>query len=111
MFRLGDFEVRPYASQGQHRTVALALRLPWMGESLWFDEVWYTQTMFARPNILGQLLFEDVHPPTYALLLIAWTNLFGDSELVVRMPSLLCGLGSLLVLWFIARRWLEPLQA
>ena len=27
VFRLGDFEVRPYASQGQHRTVGLALRL------------------------------------------------------------------------------------
>ncbi len=27
IFRLGDFEVRPYASQGQHRTVGLAIRL------------------------------------------------------------------------------------
>ncbi len=27
VFRLGDFDVRPYASQGQHRTVGLALRL------------------------------------------------------------------------------------
>jgi DNA replication and repair protein RecF len=27
LFRLGDFEVRPYASQGQHRMVGLALRL------------------------------------------------------------------------------------
>ncbi|HLT48517.1 MAG TPA: DNA replication and repair protein RecF [Rubricoccaceae bacterium] len=27
LFRLGGFEVRPYASQGQHRTVGLALRL------------------------------------------------------------------------------------
>ena len=27
LFRLGDFELRPYASQGQHRTVGLALRL------------------------------------------------------------------------------------
>ena len=27
VFRLGSFEVRPYASQGQHRTVSLALRL------------------------------------------------------------------------------------
>ncbi|MDX1439254.1 MAG: DNA replication and repair protein RecF [Rubricoccaceae bacterium] len=27
VFRLGDFEVRPYASQGQHRIVGLAVRL------------------------------------------------------------------------------------
>src|SRR5690606_39832958 len=27
LFRLGGFEVRPYASPGQHRTVGLALRL------------------------------------------------------------------------------------
>jgi len=44
-------------------------------------------------------------------LLIAWTDLFGDSELAVRMPSFLFGLGSLLLLWFIARRWLGPQQA
>jgi uncharacterized membrane protein len=91
--------------------VALLVRIPGLTESLWFDEVWYTQTTFARPGILGQILFKDVHPPTYTLLLLAWTDLFGDSELAVRMPSLLCGSGSLLLLWFIARRWMGPLQA
>ena len=91
--------------------VALMVRIPGLTESLWFDEVWYTQTMFLHPDRLGTVLWKDVHPPTYTLILIAWTDLFGDSELAVRMPSLLCGLGSLLLLWFIARRWMGPLQA
>ena len=91
--------------------VALMVRIPGLTESLWFDEVWYTQTMFLHPDRLGSVLWKDVHPPTYTLILIAWTDLFGDSELAVRMPSLLCGLGSLLLLWFIARRWMGPLQA
>jgi mannosyltransferase len=88
--------------------VALMVRIPGLTESLWFDEVWFTKVFFEQPDQLGFLLFEDVHPPFYGLLLLAWTDLFGDSELVVRLPSLLCGLGSLALLWFMTRRWLGP---
>ncbi|MGI9321744.1 MAG: glycosyltransferase family 39 protein, partial [Thiogranum sp.] len=90
---------------------ALLVRWPGLFESLWFDEIWYTKTMFAFPGQLDQVLWKDVHPPAYTLTLLAWTDLFGDSELSVRMPSLLCGLASLALLWFIARRWLGSLQA
>ncbi len=88
--------------------VALMVRIPGMMEGLWFDEVYYTKAYFEQPEQLGFLLFGGVHPPGYALLLIAWTDLFGDSELAVRMPSLLCGLGSLALFWFMTRRWLGP---
>lgn len=91
--------------------VAAIVRIPGLTESLWFDEVWYTQTTFADPDMLAEVLWKDVHPPAYSLTLMAWTDLFGDSEIAVRLPSFLCGLGSLILLWLIARRWLGPLNA
>lgn len=91
--------------------VALLVRLPGMTESLWFDEIWYTKTMFSNPGQLGFLLWKDVHPPAYSLSLLAWTDLFGDSEVSIRMPSMIFGLLSIAMLWFIARRWLNPQSA
>jgi uncharacterized membrane protein len=58
--------------------------------------------------LLSVLLWKDVHPPLYTLLLFAWTSLFGNDEITVRLPSLVCGLGSLGLLWLMARRWLGP---
>jgi 4-amino-4-deoxy-L-arabinose transferase-like glycosyltransferase len=91
--------------------IALLVRLPGMAESLWFDEIWYTKTMFEDPVQLDFLLWKDVHPPVYALSLLAWTDLFGDSEIAVRLPSLLFGLLSLALLWFMTRRWLAAPRA
>jgi 4-amino-4-deoxy-L-arabinose transferase-like glycosyltransferase len=85
---------------------AVVVRWPGVTGSLWFDEVWYTQTTFTDPVMLANVLWKDVHPPAYPLLLMAWTDLFGDSEISVRMPSFLCALASLVLLWLIARRWL-----
>jgi 4-amino-4-deoxy-L-arabinose transferase-like glycosyltransferase len=35
-----------------------------------------------------------VHPPLQPLLMAAWIRLFGDGEVAVRLPALLCGLGA-----------------
>ena len=88
--------------------IALFVRIPGLGDSLWSDEVWYTRTMFEQADLLRLVLWMDVHPPAYALTLMAWTGLFGDSEVTVRLPSFLFGLGSLLMLWYMARHWLGP---
>jgi len=91
--------------------IALLVRIPGLGESLWFDEVMYTKAAFEQPDILYFLLWQDVHPPFYTMVLVAWTSIFGDSEIAVRLPSLLCGLGSIFLTWRITRRWIGPLQA
>lgn len=84
--------------------VALVVRLPNFNESLWYDEVWYT---FIRLNstFVKQVLFHDVHPPFYPLLMKGWIELFGDSEISVRLPSLLFGLASLGVIFALVRTW------
>ena len=84
--------------------VALLVRLPNFNESLWYDEVWYT-FMRLNPNSINRVLFHDVHPPLYPLLMLGWIKLFGDSEIAVRLPSLLFGLASLGVIFALARSW------
>ena len=83
---------------------ALLVRLPNFNESLWYDEVWYT-FMRLNPNSINRVLFHDVHPPLYPLLILGWIKLFGDSEIAVRLPSLLFGLASLGVMFALARSW------
>jgi 4-amino-4-deoxy-L-arabinose transferase-like glycosyltransferase len=83
---------------------AVLVRLPNLNESLWFDEVMYTGPGL-RGEALRWVLFHDVHPPLYALVIWGWIQLFGDSEIAVRLPSLLCGVASVAVTFALARRW------
>lgn len=67
---------------------AVVLRLL-AGRSLWLDEAtsWYeTQLPFHR--MLEVLRTTDVHPPGYFAVLWATVRGFGDSELALRLPSL-----------------------
>src|SRR5262249_28752567 len=84
--------------------VAAAVRLPGMNDSLWFDEVWHTHVALAGEN-LRYTLFHDIHPPLYQLILWGWISILGDSEVSVRLPAFLCGLGSIAVTVVLARRW------
>lgn len=59
-------------------------------QSLWFDEtlsVWIAAK--PLPQLLNTLIYEDIHPPLYFLLLHSWMRLTGNSEWSVRMPSTL----------------------
>lgn len=59
-------------------------------QSLWFDEA-LSVSIAAKPlpQLLHTLIYEDVHPPLYFLLLHGWIKLAGNSEWAVRMPSML----------------------
>ena len=68
----------------------LALYVRHLGsQSLWFDEG--LSVLFAArplPELFRTLIYEDLHPPLYYLLLHFWMALVGNSELAVRIPSL-----------------------
>ena len=83
---------------------AALVRLPGLFTSLWHDEVMYSRLFFDDPARRSWLLWKDVHPPVYALLLWLWSSVFGNGEATLRLPSFLTGLGSLAVSWALARR-------
>lgn len=89
---------------------AALIRIPHMTESLWFDEVWRTDVVL-RGGGIKDLLLHDVHNPLYNVFMYAWTGVFGDSEWAIRTPSLLFGLGTILVVarWMSVR--LDPRSA
>ncbi|HSH69896.1 MAG TPA: glycosyltransferase family 39 protein [Deferrisomatales bacterium] len=68
----------------------LALRTPGMLESLWYDEVFRTH-LRLNPEHVADLLFHDVHNFLYNGVLFLWIQVFGDSEISIRLPSLLAG--------------------
>lgn len=86
--------------------LAAALRLPYLGESLWFDEVMYSTRLGTRTfGGLWRILTQSQHGPFYPAVLHLWTAVAGESELMVRLPSLVLGLGSIALAYLIARRF------
>ncbi len=62
-------------------------------QSLWFDEG--LSVIFAAkplPQLMHTLIYEDLHPPLYYLILHFWMLLAGNSEWAVRMPSVLAAI-------------------
>jgi len=64
-------------------------------ESVWFDE---TASLRFSKEING----DYGNPPFYFLCLNHWMRLFGNSEFVIRLPSVIFGALSILLLYFFA---------
>lgn len=92
--------------------LGLLLRLNQLGQSLWFDEVWYATAIFMKSTnqLLRNILF-DKAAPFYQIFMFFWSRVFGDSELIVRIPSLLCGVLSIPLSYFIGLRLLNKQAA
>jgi len=70
---------------------------------MWWDEVWslwQTQGSFAQTLALTPYDW----PPLYYLLLRGWTYLVGFNDVTGRLPSVLCGLIGIALLYRVARR-------
>lgn len=80
--------------------LALALRLPIMSQSLWYDEAFTARLASLPLNMLPNAVMNDVHPPGYYMLIWGWERLVGDSPSMLRLPSLVFGL---LGIWLIYR--------
>jgi mannosyltransferase len=91
--------------------LALVLRLINLGSrNLWYDEafaVLYAEKSFSA--ILYGTITQvegaaaDVHPLLYYFFLHLWMGLFGQSPFVVRLPSLIFGLASIVLAFSIGR--------
>lgn len=85
--------------------VGLVYRLISLNQSLWLDEGIVVQ-LVKTPSLVElvtQRAWYDLHPPGYHILLWGWTQLFGWSEISLRMPSVLMGVATIGVVYLIGR--------
>src|SRR5688572_2524708 len=86
-------------------TVALILRLINLDQSLWLDEA---INVLAAKNLpfwhyVTGYSIGDFHPPGYFVILWVWGHIFGFSEISVRMPSVLMGVGTVFITFLLAK--------
>lgn len=84
--------------------IALLVRLPLLGRSLWFDEVCMSSQRIGTFEQLLATLYVDIHPPLFVLFMHGIGRLFGDSELALRLPALFAGLAAIPALWWTGHR-------
>jgi len=93
-------------------------------ESLWLDESWSAWIVYDEaPDVDGvtdtlrylrdaamttlDRVRDDMHPPLYFFLLEGWTLLMGESEFVLRLPSVWMGLLGLAGIYALGKQWLH----
>jgi mannosyltransferase len=85
--------------------VGFALRLYRLGDAnVWWDEGY--GVYLARKDLFT-LAWEtagDVHPPVHYWLLHVWTRLVGESEFAIRFSSVIFGIASIALFYWLGRR-------
>lgn len=83
------------------------LRLQGLHQSLWLDEA--IGALAEKNNSLITLITKyavlDFHPPLYQLVLKLWTDIFGYSEVALRLPSVIFSSFTGLFIFGIAKRY------
>ncbi|MCX6724644.1 MAG: glycosyltransferase family 39 protein, partial [Candidatus Shapirobacteria bacterium] len=81
----------------------LVLRLINLNQSLWLDET--VQALTSKGSFLNVFneLQGDFHPPLYHLLMWGWVHIFGNGEIVMRIPSVLFGVATIWVVYQIGK--------
>ncbi|MGQ9921306.1 MAG: glycosyltransferase family 39 protein [Desulfobacca sp.] len=78
--------------------------------SLWTDEAWVALAA-TQPTPAAALAGGKSTPPLYLLTVWVLVQLLGASETVLRLTSVLFGIGALLLFWPLASRLLPPWPA
>lgn len=82
------------------------LRLINLNQSLWLDEA--ITALAVRDNTLWEITTKyspgDFHPPLYYLVVKTWANIFGYSEISLRMPSVIFGTLTILFVFLIGKK-------
>lgn len=90
----------------------LVLRIISLNQSLWLDEA--TTALISKMSlgdIFTKFLPGDFHPPFYYILMKGWVSLFGSSEISLRIPSVMFGLGLVFFVYLIAKKLFDKKTA
>lgn len=91
--------------------VGAALRfLPWFSLSLTNDETSALMRLQVKDlgSLINEVVWNDGHPMLVQVFLWFWTKWFGTAVWVVKLPFLLCGLGSISLMVHIGMRLGRP---
>jgi len=86
--------------------VGLLMRVVGLNQSLWHDEAIGALEVknSGFVEIATDFAKVDNHPPFYYLTLKAWSNVFGYSEIALRSLSIVFGLGTIWVVYYIIKK-------
>lgn len=90
------------------------LRYLFIGADLWYDEAcsWFSAKQNFPFGIMDNLLHLDLqHTPLYFFLLHFWMKLFGDSEVVLRVLSLIFGILAVPVVYVVSNKLMSKALA
>lgn len=87
------------------------LRLISLNQSLWLDEATTSNVAshFSFKEILTVFSPNDFHPPLYYMMMKIWVNIFGNSEISLRIPSIIFGVATIYIVYKISKNYLAPL--
>ena len=92
--------------------LSTALRILHLGfQPLWWDEgysVWFATHPLTQ---MAALTAQDIHPPLYYALLHGWAALLGASPTALRLLSVIVGVLTIPLLYWVARRMLSARAA
>jgi uncharacterized membrane protein len=71
--------------------------------SLWGDESFTAVAVSENFSRMLQIVAKDTAPPLYYICLSVWTRIFGSSEVAIRSLSVLLFLGTVAVVYLIAK--------
>lgn len=89
--------------------LSLVLRLVGLNQSFWLDEA-ITATIsrdLTTYEIITKYLPLDNSPPGYVLLINFLFGFLPNNEIVDRIPSVIFGLGTILMIYLIAKDWVN----
>src|SRR3990167_1765852 len=86
--------------------LAFLIRLIAIDQSLWLDEATTARVVqpYGYREILVRFSPTDFHPPLYYLFMKMWSNIFGYSEIALRMPSVIFSLVTGYVVYLIGKK-------
>lgn len=92
--------------------VAVACRIYSVdASSLWADELWGVDACSQGSwwAMISNLIYKDSHPPGYQTMLYYWMQLFGKSDLVIRLPSVIAGVAAIVAVARFGTVFFSPL--
>ena len=84
--------------------LAFGLRIWGLNAPLWYDEITTVETHLRRPWDEMMTSYSMNHHYLYSLQAKLSASLFGEAAWSVRLPAMLFGVGSIAVIWALAKR-------